>query len=399
MDVKPPGPGWATPPFEPTRVGHRLVARGASDDKGQLLPHLVALRAWAAAGGPPGDVVTLVDGTEEVGSPGLGPLLARLRRPGARGPSGPLAGLLAGPVGAVLVVDTRGAGPGRPTVTLSQRGSVALRVRVDVGGAPVHAGRLGGAVVDPSLVLAAALGRAEHAATRLVGPARAGRPGTTAFPTDAVVRAQAGARAVHPDRPAARATVRGALTVSRLDARAAAGAVPVRATARVDLRLPPGLPAARGRAVVERALRRDLPPGVHLETVGGPATTGHHLRPPPAALDAVARACLAAYGRTPARAASGGSVPAVGVLARVLGCDPVLLGLGPADDGAHGPDEHLDLRDWARAVDAHVVLLATVGSICRKAPAEPVPWRAGTATVASVVEPWGSHSATRSGVP
>src|SRR6476661_6549645 len=54
LDVKAPGPGWTTPPFVPTRRGSRLQARGASDDKGQLLPHLAALRAWCAAGGPPG---------------------------------------------------------------------------------------------------------------------------------------------------------------------------------------------------------------------------------------------------------------------------------------------------------------------------------------------------------
>ena len=47
LDVTPAGPGWSSPPFRPTRLGRRLVARGASDDKGQLMAHLVALQAWA----------------------------------------------------------------------------------------------------------------------------------------------------------------------------------------------------------------------------------------------------------------------------------------------------------------------------------------------------------------
>src|SRR5689334_7728437 len=98
LDVKAPGPGWTTPPFEPTRRQGRLQARGASDDKGQLMPHLAALQAWCAAGGPPGEVVTVVDGAEEVGSPGLAGVLRQVRA-GTRRPA------------VVLVLDTRAAGP------------------------------------------------------------------------------------------------------------------------------------------------------------------------------------------------------------------------------------------------------------------------------------------------
>lgn len=111
LDVKPAGRGWSTPPFRPTRLGHRLQARGASDDKGKAMAHLAALAAWAAAGGPPGNVLTVLDGAEGMGSPGLGAVLSRAR-----------ADVFAGPVNGVLVVDTRAAGPGRPTLTLSSEG-------------------------------------------------------------------------------------------------------------------------------------------------------------------------------------------------------------------------------------------------------------------------------------
>ncbi|MGZ6752806.1 MAG: M20/M25/M40 family metallo-hydrolase [Nocardioides sp.] len=383
LDVKPAGPGWTSPPFAPTRRGDRLVARGASDDKGQLMLHLAALAAWAAHGGPPGDVVTLVDGTEEVGSPGLEPVLATWRRD-----------LLAGPVGAVVVVDTRAAGPCRPTVTVSQRGVVALRVSVDVGGAPVHAGRLGGAVVDPALVLAAALLRAAHVLETTTAPG----PRTRAhLPTEAALRAVAGARALRADDPVGRATTRGALTVSRLDARAARGAVPVRAGAVLDVRLPPGAAPDRALRRLRAALRHDLPPGVRLEVEAGPASAGLDLLPAPAVLRAVERATRTGCRRTPVTAASGASIPAVGVLARVLGATPVLLGLGPVHDGAHGPDEHLDLGTWGPGIDTHVVLLDALASIRREPGRERRPTPAPPATVARVVEAWGSR-ATRSGV-
>lgn len=383
LDVKPPGPGWTSPPFRPTRIGHRLQARGASDDKGQVMAHLVALAAWSAAGGPPGDVVTIIDGTEEVGSTGLARALAPLRR-----------GPLAGPVAAVVVVDTRAAGPGRPTVTVSQRGAALLRVSVDVGGSPVHAGRLGGAVVDPSLVLAAALTRAAAALAALA-------PGCTspaALPTEAGVRAAAGPRSLHAGDLVAGVTRRGTLTVSRLRASAATGAVPTRATADVDLRLPPGRDPRRELPGVVRSLRRGVPPGTRLQVAAGHGTPGLCLAPPPAVRAAVRAACRAGYGRAPVAVASGGSIPAVAVLAHVFGQAPVLLGLGPADDGAHGPDEYLDLRDWRPAVDTHVVLLAAIVSDGRKPYPEGILAPFVSATVENEVGTWGSRSAECSGV-
>ena len=51
------------------------------------------------------------------------------------------------------------------------------------------------------------------------------------------------------------------------------------------------------------------------------------------------------------------------MLRRLFGSAPVLLGLGPEDDGAHGPDEYLDLREWPAQVDAHVVLLDRLAAV------------------------------------
>ncbi|MBZ5741067.1 M20/M25/M40 family metallo-hydrolase [Nocardioides mangrovi] len=343
LDVKPPGPGWTTPPFRPVRRGHRLQARGASDDKGQVMSHLVALGAWARAGGPPGDVVTIIDGAEEVGSPGLATALAGLREP----------------VAGVVVVDTRSAGPRRPTVTLSQRGAVPVRLTVDVGGRPVHAGRLGGAVVDPSLVLARLLDRA----TRVLDDLPLPPPPWPAHPTATDLRAESRGRAVHADDPVGRATRRGVLTINRLQASAGAGAVPTRATAVVDVRVPPGVSPGAALRRLAADLRRRVPAGVRLELRAGPGAAGALLAPSPRIRAAVDAACRASYGRPATTAASGGSIRAVGVLRRVFGVTPVLLGLGPEDDGAHGPDEHLDLREWPVQIDVHVILLDRVAAL------------------------------------
>ena len=66
------------------------------------------------------------------------------------------------------------------------------------------------------------------------------------------------------------------------------------------------------------------------------------------------------FGRPPAYLRSGGTIPAVGVLADAFGTTPVLLGLGTPAGGAHGPDERMDLSGWSRSVDTCVALLAAV---------------------------------------
>lgn len=345
LDVKPPGPGWSTAPFRPTRIGDRLLARGASDDKGPVMAHVAGLAAWASVGGPPGDVVTIVDGGEEIGSPDLADALD-------------LVGLRP-PVGAVVVVDTRSAGRGRPTVTLSQRGSVPVQVVVDVGGRPVHAGRLGGVVVDPSVVLAEILVCSQRFLDDLPAPP----PPWPAHPTAAHLRLAAGERAVHPDDLVARASRRGAITVNRLRAGAASGAVPTRAVAQVDLRLPPASRPAEVLEQLGRVLRRELPAGVRLGLRAGTADAGSLLHPAAPVRAAVDAACRAAYGRDATTTSSGGSIRAVGVLRRTFGSDPVLLGLAAEDDGAHGPDEYLDLREWPAQIDLHVVLLDRVAAL------------------------------------
>ena len=70
-DVQPPDPLelWKSPPFEPTIRDGKIYARGATDDKGQMLTHVLSLQSALAAGGPlPLQVKFLIEGQEECGS-------------------------------------------------------------------------------------------------------------------------------------------------------------------------------------------------------------------------------------------------------------------------------------------------------------------------------------------
>lgn len=346
LDVKPPGTGWSSPPFEPTRRDYKLVARGASDDKGQLMAHVAAAEAWQRIGGPPCDVAIVVDGAEEVGSPGVPQILARWW---AGHP-------LANDVAAVLISDTRGGGPGQPSITTAQRGALSVHLSIDTGGQPVHAGRFGGAVIDPTLTLARALLRIEGAA----GALEASCGGRIRLPPDAGVRCAGHGRAVRSSELALRSTLRGACTVTAIRAGVAAGTIPTSADAAVDVRVPPGMDARSLAQDIADLVTSGLPEGTRATVHTVATSNGMCLVPDAAASAAVDTACQFGYNRAPALVPSGASIPIVSRLADLFGVTPILLGFGPADDGAHGPNEYLDLRDWPRSVDTCVALLAAL---------------------------------------
>jgi succinyl-diaminopimelate desuccinylase len=343
-DVQPAGPGWSSAPFTAVVRDGVLYARGAGDDKGQLFAHLCALDAWRQAGVPPVRVLVIAEGAEEVGSPGFGAMLGRLAR--RVRPQ------------AVIVSDTERDDDGAPTVTVSQRGHIVAELEVDTGGPDVHPGRLGGAVVDPSLVLAEAMLTLRDELLPGLGADPADVVGVLPhIRTDAAVARAAGGRATIGHGLDERITLRGALGVTWLATGGRGGAVPARSAARIDLRLPPRADPAdvllRARGLLDGLAPRGTT--VRLRVVSG--TPGVETAPDAPSRRAVEEACTVGFGRPPAYVRSGGTVPAVSMMARAFGIHPLLLGFGTPGGNAHGPDEAMDLPGWAAGVDTSAALL------------------------------------------
>jgi acetylornithine deacetylase/succinyl-diaminopimelate desuccinylase-like protein len=251
-----------------------------------------------------------------------------------------------------------------PAVTISQRGHVALLVQVDVGGQPVHAGRLGGAVVDPSMALAQVLARMQAAmlaATktpqRELDPARKSGLAVQSL-RNSTIRRLAGGRATRSGSLERRTTAEPAFHVVQLRAGAGRAAVPSRAEARLDVRLPAEADPRAVASHLARVARASAPVGVVVQVTPGAMSPGYAALPRQEVLMAVDDACGAVYGRPLALVRSGGTLPAARLLADSFGLAPVLLGLGTPGGGAHGPDERLDVAGWAQAVRLLVRLLA-----------------------------------------
>ena len=158
-DVQPASPEeWTSPPFDPTvRDGpdgrRRLYARGAGDNKGQWFAHLRAVDALRATTGLPTNVVLLLEGEEESGSPSLDSVVADH----ADALAADLAVVADGPIDA----------SGRPTVLLGARGLLYVQIDVTGPNRDLHSGNYGGPVPNPAWELVRLVGSLKDADGRV----------------------------------------------------------------------------------------------------------------------------------------------------------------------------------------------------------------------------------------
>jgi acetylornithine deacetylase/succinyl-diaminopimelate desuccinylase-like protein len=156
-DVQPadPADAWYTPPFVPTVRNNAMYARGASDDKGQVMAAIAALEAWLhVTGRLPVNVRLIIEGEEETSSVALRRFVRtqpeRLQ------------------CDAVMIIDSTMLTPQQPLILYGTRGNCYLEVTVRGPAGDLHSGTFGGAVENPFNVLVRLLAALQDGATRRV---------------------------------------------------------------------------------------------------------------------------------------------------------------------------------------------------------------------------------------
>jgi acetylornithine deacetylase/succinyl-diaminopimelate desuccinylase-like protein len=360
-----------TDPFDPTVDGDVLRARGASDDKGQLLFHLLGLRAHLAATGRTTPAVTLkllIEGEEESGSPHFEELLAAHRD------------RLDADV--VVITDTGMIAPDVPSVVTGMRGLVACTVNFHGPDLDLHSGVFGGAVPNPATEIARLVAALHDADGRVQVPGfyddvldltddeRALFAKVPHDDTEFLKVAKS--RALHGEKDRS--------TLERIGARPTAeingigggyqGAghktiVPSDAFAKISFRLVADQDPAKITRGVEQFVSQHTPEGI----VASTEFEGEGVRPcivslDTPAYDALAGAISAAFdGAQVLPTREGGSGPEA-YLQEVIGAPMVFLGVGLPDDQIHAPNEKVSLSMLYRGAEAAALLwqnFATLG--------------------------------------
>ncbi|HEY8581302.1 MAG TPA: M20/M25/M40 family metallo-hydrolase, partial [Capillimicrobium sp.] len=350
-DVQPAGDvgSWTSPPFAAVERDGRLYGRGAADNGSGLAVHLAALRALAAR--PPVELIVLVEGEEEVGSPHIEELLA------AHGDE------LRADV--VVIVDGASAAVGQPSITISTRGMMECDVTVRTLARPGHSGLFGGAVPDALTALVRLLATLHGPDGRLAvdGLERGPEPVPALRPE--AVRADAalldgveliGGRSLEAALWQAPSATPIAIDAPRFDE--ARNALEPVARARLNVRLAPHDDPARAASAIRAHLERHVEWGAHIEVETRNATGGWAAPGGGRAIAAARAACAAAWGSAPVELGLGGSLPLLRLLAgHMPDAEIVLLGIQDPGSSVHGVDESVSVADLEKACAAEIDLL------------------------------------------
>ncbi len=369
-DVQPADPLelWEREPFDPAIVtradGSRCIsARGASDDKGQLMTFVEACRAYRAThGGLPCKVTILLEGEEESGGESLPPFLEQHRDE--------LTADLA------LVCDTGMWDARTPAITTMLRGTLAEQVTVKAANRDLHSGMYGGPAANPIHVLVALLAGLRDESGRITLPGF--YDGVPEVPPE--LRAEWAKLDFSPERflgevglsvPAGET---GYSALEQIWARPTAevngiwggytGAgfktvIPAEAHAKVSFRLVGEQDPDAVRDAFRRFITERLPADCEAAFVprgGGGAITMPIESP---AFARARQALTEEWDREAAMIGCGGSIPVVAEFKKMLGMDSLLIGFALEDDRLHSPNEKYELasfakgaRSWARVLAA-----------------------------------------------
>lgn len=369
-DVQPPDPLelWRSGPFEPRLAPGKdgaqdIVARGASDDKGQLMTFIEACRAFEANGGLPCNVTFLFEGEEETGSPSLPGFLAAHKDE------------LSAP-DLALVCDTGMWNAATPAITVMLRGLAQEEVIVRGPSHDLHSGMFGGPVPNPIHVLARIIADLHDADGRVTLPGFYG--GVPELPEDIAAQWRgldfdegaflAGLGLTRPAGETGRSVMEQIWARPTCDVNGVVGGytgkgsktvLPAQASAKFSFRL---VGKQDPKAVLEsfRAFVRErLPADARAEFINHGASGALQLPFGSEALSRARRALTEEWGREAALIGCGGSIPIVGAFKRDLNMDALMIGFALDDDRIHSPNEkysdvsfHKGTRSWARVLAA-----------------------------------------------
>jgi acetylornithine deacetylase/succinyl-diaminopimelate desuccinylase-like protein len=353
---------WESPPFQPTIRDGRIYARGASDDKGNMLAPILAVEALLKSEGRlPINLKFFFEGQEEIGSPNIPPFLAAHRE------------LFACDL--VLSADGSQYSETEPATLVGLRGGTGVQIDVRGPSYDLHSGQYGGAVQNPIHALATILASMRGSDGRvLVEGFYNGIPALTdeerrqiaLVPFDEEeMMAELGIEALWGEAgytPRERIWVRPTLEVvgvwGGFQGAGVKTVLPSEAHAKITCRLVVGQdPDTIADAIVAHVARH-APPGVTATVTRLGFKAQPYVIAPDQWGNLAAREVLTEiYGREPYYTRTGGSIPVCTLFQEQLGADTVNFGFGLPDERFHSPNEFFRLTSFLRGQEAYCKLL------------------------------------------
>jgi acetylornithine deacetylase/succinyl-diaminopimelate desuccinylase-like protein len=363
-DVQPPDPLelWESPPFEPVLKDGYVFARGATDNKGQILSHILGVQESMENGAElPVNLHFVIEGEEEIGSGNLIPFLKEHRSQLK--------------CDVVMVSDTGMVAPRTPTFSYGLRGVAALEIKVTGPKIDLHSGMYGGAVANPATAIAGLLASLHDREGRVLIPGFYDdvaplqdweREAWRKIPinVDEEILKETGVPELFGESRYS--------TLERLWARPTAEinglgggyqgpgtktVIPSHTMAKLTFRLVPNQKPDQIVELAKKHFQKNRPPGVTLEMTGGHNGPWYLTDPKSKFAQAAQRALRNAFDRDVALIREGGSIPIVSDFRNILGVETLLMGLALPNCRAHSPNENFPLENLEAGIRMNKAVL------------------------------------------
>lgn len=357
--------GWNNEPFDPTIVDGKIVARGASDDKGQMFIHIKAVESILSAENTlPVNIKFIIEGEEEIGSPNL-PALVKANRE-----------KLSADV--CVISDTGMNDIEQPLIINGLRGLVAMELHVTGPKQDLHSGGYGGTVHNPLQALSEIIAQLHDQNGTVTVPG---------FYDDAIIVDEAvreelshthisdeawqertGVSAVWGEkeytireRIGARPTLEINGIIGGFYGEGIKTVLPAKAMAKITCRLVPNQDPDHIYELVRDYIAQITPPTVttSLKMLAGKgAAVLIDVNTP--AMQSAINAYEKGWGHTPVFMRGGGTLPIIADLMEELKLPVILMGYGLSSDGAHGPNESYTIDMFYKGIETAIHFLYEV---------------------------------------
>ena len=367
-DVQPADPLelWSNPPFEPiieeTKKGKVIRARGASDDKGQLMTFVEACRAWQKVNGQlPVKVSIFFEGEEESGSPSLVPFMKKY------------ANELTADI--ALICDTGLYGEETPAIITMLRGIVKIELQITGPSRDLHSGMYGGISINPIRVLNKILAGLHDDQGKITLPKF--YEDVSELPEEIATQWENLSfdhshflKEVGLSEPAGeldRSPLEMIWSRPTCDVNGISGGyegdgfktvLPSKASAKISFRLVGDQNPIKIIESLKAYVQENLPQDCSVHYIEETPSKATHMSTNNAAFEKARQALSLEWPKDATFVGCGGSIPIAGHFKDILDTDAMLIGFGKDDDQIHSPNEKYDLssfhrgiRSWARILD------------------------------------------------
>ena len=363
-DVQPPDPleAWITPPFEPTIRDGRIYARGAGDNKGQHFAQILAIESLLACFGElPCNVIVLLEGEEETGSPHIEQFIREHKHEL--------------PADLVIISDGPVDVSGRARLEFGVRGVISFDLRARGANTDLHSGNWGGVAPNPLWTLVHLLATMKNKDGLITidgfydnvdAPTELERKALDNLPVDIeAVKRELDIKDFDAplDRPFHdRLALYPTLTINGLHGGyggpGSKTVLPHEAIAKCDIRLVESQTAAEILAKVEAHVKRHAPDVEFIRQDDGMEPSKTPLDSPFA--DLLFQAILAAQGEEPLILPTvGGSLPNY-VFTKIMQLPTFVVPYANSDEANHAPNENIEVERFIRGIKTGAAMLISL---------------------------------------